>query len=130
MNKSALEKILEQYKKNQIDKSTVIEKLKNLPFENLDFAKVDHHRSLRTGYPEVIFCQGKKNEHIKEIYLSLINQNQNQNLLLTRPNENIFEMLFKIDQRLIYNDLSKTISLHISKKKKKRVNINYFRRNR
>ena len=119
MNKAALEKLLDQYKNNQIDKSNVIKKLKTLPFENLDFAKVDHHRSLRTGYPEVIFCQGKKDTHIKKIYLSLINQNQNQNLLLTRANLSIFEMLFEIDQRLIYNELAKTISLHISKKRKK-----------
>ena len=55
MNKAALEKLLDQYKNNQIDKPHVIKKLKSLPFENLDFAKVDHHRSLRTGYPEVIF---------------------------------------------------------------------------
>ena len=119
MNKAALEKLLDQYKNNQIDKPHVIKKLKSLPFENLDFAKVDHHRSLRTGYPEVIFCQGKKDAHIKKIYLSLVNQNQNQNLLLTRANLSIFEMLFKIDQRLIYNDLAKTIILNISKKRKK-----------
>ena len=77
MNKAALEKLLDQYKNNLIDKPHVIKKLKSLPFENLDFAKVDHHRSLRTGYPEVIFCQGKKDTHIKKIYLSLVNQNQN-----------------------------------------------------
>ena len=107
MNKAALEKLLDQYKNNQIDKSNVLKKLKTLPFENLDFAKVDHHRSLRTGYPEVIFCQGKKDIYIKKIYLSLINQNQNQNLLLTRANLSIFEMLLKLIKDLFITNYQK-----------------------
>ncbi len=117
MNIKTLEQLLDEFKKNKICKDDVINKLKKLPFEDLDFAKIDHHRSLRTGYPEVIFCQGKTNEHIKEIYLSLANNNKS--LLLTRANRDTYDLLHKIDNRIKYNKLSKTISLDVSKNKKK-----------
>ena len=117
MNIKTLEQLLDEFKKNKICKDDVINKLKKLPFEDLDFAKIDHHRSLRTGYPEVIFCQGKTNEHIKDIYLSLANNNKS--LLLTRANRDIFDLLHKIDNRIKYNELSRTISLEVSKNKKR-----------
>ena len=117
MNIKTLEQLLDKFKNNKICKDDVINKLKKLPFEDLDFAKIDHHRSLRTGYPEVIFCQGKTNEHIKEIYLSLANSNKS--LLLTRANRKIFDLLYKFDNRIKYNELSRTISLEVSKNKKK-----------
>ena len=61
-------------------------------------------------------CQGKTNEHIKKIYLSLANNNKS--LLLTRANRDIFDLLHKIDNRIKYNELSRTISLEVSKNKK------------
>ena len=68
MNKSLLIKLLDQFKNNSISKKEILEKLGKLPFEDLKFAKIDHHRNLRTGHPEVIFCQGKTDDQIKKIY--------------------------------------------------------------
>ena len=117
MNKDLLIKLLEQFKNNSISKAEIIEKLSKLPFEDLKFAKIDHHRNLRTGYPEVIFCQGKTDQQIKNIYLSLAKNNEN--LLLTRANLSTFELLYDCDDRLRYNKDGKVIILESSDQKKK-----------
>ena len=78
--------------------------------------KIDHHRSLRTGYSEVIFCQGKTDEQVEKIYMSL--SNQNSDILLTRAEKSLFEKLNSLDSRLRYNSLARTIVLETSEKEK------------
>jgi len=64
-----------------------------LPFEDLGFAHIDHHRQLRRGFPEVIFCPGKTTEQIVKIFSNLAEKGNN--VLATRAEENIFEALVK-----------------------------------
>ena len=116
MNKESLANLLNQLKNGQIDVNEAIDKLNILPFQDIGFAKIDHHRSLRTGYSEVIFCQGKTNEQVEKIYMSL--SNQNQNILLTRAEKSLFEKLNSLDSRLRYNSLARTIVLEKSEKEK------------
>ena len=59
-----LRELLDGVKNNRIDIDIAMEKLKNLPYEDLGYANIDHHREVRTGYPEVIYCEGKTDEHI------------------------------------------------------------------
>lgn len=59
-----LRKLLEEVKNENIDIDFALEKLKDLPYEDLGYANIDHHRELRNGYPEVIYCEGKSDEHI------------------------------------------------------------------
>ena len=59
MNAEALRQLLDQVAAGQTSPGDALERLRSLPFEDLGFARVDHHRSLRKGYPETIFCQGK-----------------------------------------------------------------------
>ena len=56
--------LLEAVKKDEIDIDTAVNKLKDLPYEDLGYANIDHHRELRNGFPEVIYCEGKTDEHI------------------------------------------------------------------
>lgn len=116
MNKESLANLLNQLKNGQIDVNEAIDKLNILPFQDLGFAKIDHHRSLRTGYSEVIFCQGKTDEQVEKIYMSL--SNQNQDILLTRAEKSLFEKLNSLDSRLRYNSLARTIVLETSEKEK------------
>ena len=116
MNKESLANLLNQLKNGQIDVNEAIDKLNILPFQDIGFAKIDHHRSLRTGYSEVIFCQGKTDEQVEKIYMSL--SNQNQNILLTRAEKSLFEKLNSLDSRLRYNSLARTIVLETSEKEK------------
>ncbi len=67
MKITTLSRLLESYKNDHLSLEELLEKLKTLPFEDLGAACVDHHRNLRTGFPEVIFGEGKKFEHLVSI---------------------------------------------------------------
>jgi pyridinium-3,5-biscarboxylic acid mononucleotide synthase len=86
-----LAKLLEDYKSAKIGFQEAIEALKKIPFENLGFARIDHHREMRKGIPEAIFGMGKTPEQILEIVRSM--SNKNSNVLITRSNKNVYEML-------------------------------------
>ena len=64
MNSSYLRELLESVKEGKIDIDEALNRLKLFPYEDCGFAKIDHHRSLRTGFPEVVFCQGKTVEQL------------------------------------------------------------------
>ena len=68
-----------------------IERLRHLPFEDLGFACVDHHRQIRRGFPEVIFCPGKTTEQIIRIFESLAAKGNN--VLATRAEPHVFDAL-------------------------------------
>ncbi|MBN2162504.1 MAG: nickel pincer cofactor biosynthesis protein LarB [Pontiellaceae bacterium] len=101
--------LLTRFKNGETDLDETMKTLKHLPFEDMGFAKVDHHRALRTGYPEVVFCQGKTHEQVEQIYESL--EKHNGNILLTRATPELFERLHSVDNRLIYSELGRTITL-------------------
>ncbi len=82
MDVNRLKELLAQVSAGELTTEQALEQLRTLPFEDLGFAKVDHHRPLRTGFPEVIFGAGKTTEQIIEIARRL-NENA-QNVLITR----------------------------------------------
>jgi len=82
MTPQRLREILEQVAAGADSPEAALEKIRHLPFEDLGFAKVDHHRDLRSGFPEVIFGQGKTNEQIVGIARKL--REAGQNVLITR----------------------------------------------
>jgi len=68
VNSEALRKLFEQVRKRKLSADEAVERLRHLPFEDLGFAKVDHHRALRQGMPEVIFSQGKTPRQVADIF--------------------------------------------------------------
>src|SRR5262245_22845269 len=82
MNPERLKDLLRQVSAGALSADAALEQLRALPFEDLGFAKVDHHRALRTGFPEVIFGAGKTAEQIIEITRSLTDGAHN--VLITR----------------------------------------------
>lgn len=117
MEKEKLTRILNDFKENKLDVKQILEKLKHMPFEDLGFAKIDHHRALRNGFPEVVYCQGKTIEQIIKIFQSL--EKNNDNILLTRVDEKIFKKLKKLNKKINYNKMAKTIVLETKKTKRK-----------
>jgi len=111
-----IEELLQRFRTGDTSMDEVLKKLRILPFEDLGFAKVDHHRALRTGYPEVVFCEGKKVDQIIAIYQAL--EKQEQSILLTRASVEVFDALKKEDERLLYNELARTITLEAEEKEK------------
>jgi NCAIR mutase (PurE)-related protein len=86
-----LKKALREFKEGRIGEEQILDLLRDLPYENLDFAKVDHHRTLRHGFPEVIFGKGKTPEQIEAIATALLLKNPN--LLITRATEEVHTCL-------------------------------------
>jgi len=86
-----LKKIFEQVKAGDITVEDAVDKLRHMPFEDLGFAHIDHHRQLRRGFPEVIYCPGKTTEQIVKIFSNLAEKGNN--VLATRAEENVFKDL-------------------------------------
>jgi len=88
VNSESLHKLFDQVRKKQLSPDEAVERLRHLPFEDLGFAKVDHHRALRQGMPEVIFAQGKTPRQVAEIFDRLAAHGGN--VLATRATEEQF----------------------------------------
>ncbi len=82
MDQNNLRKLLDEVRSGAVEVDSAIERLRHMPFEDLGFAKVDHHRALRQGMPEVIFGQGKTPEEVATIAETLLKRSQN--VLITR----------------------------------------------
>jgi NCAIR mutase (PurE)-related protein len=112
MEYQKLRTLLEELKQGECTVEQVIDKLKMLPYESLNgFANLDHHRLLRTGFPEVIFAQGKTPDQVAEIFLHL--QDRNRQVLATRVNAEMYAQIqirlpgvsYHPSARVLYIDL-------------------------
>lgn len=94
MNQLELLKILESVHAGELSPAKALERLKHLPFEDLGFAKVDHHRSLRQGFAEVILGKGKTPEQVANIVKSMLRKKDSRhNILVTRADSRMFSAL-------------------------------------
>ena len=117
MEISDLEKLLTSLHDQKVTPKQAMKKLETLPFENLDFAKVDHHRILRNGMPEVIYCQGKTVPQIKGIIRSMFHAGNS--ILATRLSKESFRKLKpSLPKVSEYNEIAQT--LVITKKKQQK----------
>lgn len=89
MDVELLRNLLENVKSGEVDVNEAMHRLKMLPYEDVGFAKLDNHRHLRTGAPEVVFCQGKTTEQIIEILKRL--SAQSKCILATRAGADVYE---------------------------------------
>jgi len=118
MYEQKIKRIMSKVKNNKMDIGKALKELKFLPFEDLGFAKVDHHRALRKGFPEVIFCQNKTTKQVVEIVKRLVANNAV--VLATRATEGMFKEVKENIKDAKYNRTSKTIIINkINKKNKK-----------
>lgn len=109
MNADELKKLLERVQSGSVSPDEAVQQLRHMPFEDLGFAKVDHHRRLRVGMPEIIFGQGKAPEHLAEIFARLAEHGTN--VLATRANEDQFLAVQKQVKGAEYRELSRCIVL-------------------
>lgn len=108
MNKDNIIKLLQEYKHDQINLDEALNKIKLLPYGDLGYAKIDHHRELRNGYPEVIYCEGKDVSHIKGIVRHMLDKKET-NILLTRANKEIYDAVCEVTDDAIYHELARII---------------------
>jgi len=110
MTEEKIRQILSNFKSGSLRESEALEQLRTLPFEDLGFANVDHHRSLRQGFPEVIFGAGKSSEQVAKIVQSMT-RNQH-NILVTRATEEQFCAVRAVVPDAEFNAVARTIVVH------------------
>jgi hypothetical protein len=109
MNIRKLEQLLKKVKAGETPIDEAMAQLKSLPFEDLGFARVDHHRTLRKGFPEVIWGEGKTTAQILSIMREL--KNKGQNVLITRIDEKKARTIQKVFRKSQYYPRSRVLTL-------------------
>ena len=104
-----LRKLLQDVKDGSTNIDDALSSLKNLPYEDIGYANIDHHRELRNGFPEVIYCEGKTDEHIIGIVDVLLKKQSN--VLGTRCRKETAEKLKEIYDNVEYDELSRVLKI-------------------
>lgn len=107
--KSQLKDVLNKVHLGKLSPEEAFIALKDYPYQNLGFAKIDHHRELRKGFPEIIFGMGKTEEQILKISREIIKKGGN--LLITKVETKVFDNLKKKMPKAHYNSLAKIVYL-------------------
>jgi len=115
MNAKEVEKLLKDVKKGETSIEDALEILKNFPYTDLGFARIDHHREMRTGYPEIIYCAGKSVEQVREIFRVM--SEKESNVIGTRANNEMYEAVRSILTDAVYYPVARIISLQKEKPK-------------
>lgn len=97
MNRLQIESLLNEVRDGRTDVTQALDRLRGLPFEDLGFAKLDHHRALRTGMPEVIFAAGKSPAQVAEIFAHMAQAGGN--VLATRASREAFDAIHAAEQQ-------------------------------
>ena len=109
MRKNSILALLDEVRKGTITPQDGFKRLEALPFEDLGFARVDHHRTLRQGFPEVIFGLNKKPEHVAAIVRSLLPQKTN--ILITRCPKKVYAAVKRLTRKACYHEMAQAASI-------------------
>jgi pyridinium-3,5-biscarboxylic acid mononucleotide synthase len=115
VNAESIRKLFEQVRKGKLTPDDAVARLRHLPFEDLGFAKVDHHRALRAGMPEVILGEGKTPAQVAAIFARL--SKHGGNILATRVSEKQFAAVKKKVRAAEYRELARAVVLQRDPKK-------------
>src|SRR5215471_17925507 len=98
MKERELRHLLDLVRLGTLSPERAVERVKHLPFEDLDFAKVDHHRALRQGYAETVLAKGKTPTQVAEIVRAMLrHKGGTQNILVTRADAKTFAMVRRVN---------------------------------
>jgi NCAIR mutase (PurE)-related protein len=109
MNSEELKKILTQVQEKKLEVDDALRKLEDFPYSDLGFAKIDHHREIRTGYPEIIFCEGKTTEQVRKICEHMYKMGGN--IIATRANRKMFDAIKKTIPSAKYYNTARIINV-------------------
>lgn len=109
MNRDEIKKLIEEVRAGRMDADQAADKLTYLPYEDISFARVDHHREVRLGFPEVILGEGKTVEQIFMISERILHNSSN--LLISRTSEEVFEAVSKIAPGAQYHKEARMVSV-------------------
>jgi pyridinium-3,5-biscarboxylic acid mononucleotide synthase len=106
--------MLNEVRRGKLSVDDAVDRLRNLPYEDIGFARIDHHRSLRQGFPEVIFARGKAPEHVEGIVRRMLPNRHN--ILITRGDEELYQRIKALDRRVEFHPLSGALALRRDRK--------------
>lgn len=118
MDIDIIKKLLEEYKSGEASMNDVLGKIRELPYKDIGFAKVDSHRRIRCGFPEVIFCMGKTPEQVVRIVEHIVAGGND--MLATRANSEIYKAVSKEFPNAVYHEQARTITIRKTKRKPQR----------
>lgn len=107
MDMEYLRELLQNVKNGKVGVDDALMDLRKLPFEDVGFAKIDHHRNIRNGYPEVIYSEGKTVKQVKEIIKKLIEKNNN--IMATRADYKIYQGIKEVADDAIYYEMARIV---------------------
>ena len=105
--------VLEKYKSGEISLSQAEAFFKSEPYKDIGFAKLDTHRKIRSGFPEVIYCEGKPDDYLVEIYQRLLLEDDR--VFGTRASRHQYELVSKKISDIEYDDISKILKVDHNK---------------
>lgn len=121
MNVERLRALLEQLSKGKTTVENVVEALKALPYEDLGFARIDHHRELRRGFPEVVLCEGKMTNQVVEIVARMVAAGNN--VLATRATAETHVAVRAREPRAEYHADARAITVVVNPVKMRRGKV-------
>lgn len=110
MNAETLKKLLENVKNGTIPVDRALHTLKDLPYSDLGYAMVDHHRALRSGHPETIFSPGKTIDQIVGIAQRLLEKDAN--IMATRADREVYDALKTVGERVEYHEAARIVVIN------------------
>lgn len=116
MTREEIVKLLEEVRDGQKSIDDAVEFLKYLPYKDLDFAKLDYHRGIRSGYPEVIYCEGKDRGHLKAIVADMLDRGAN--ILATRADENVHNAILEVTDNVVFHRIARICVINSTETKK------------
>jgi len=111
MNESDVRSFLEAVKRGAVTVESAVARLRELPYEDLDFAKIDHHRALRQGFPEVIFARGKTAKQVAGIVGGMMRAKASSNILITRADRKTYAAVKKRARAAKFHELCGAITI-------------------
>jgi NCAIR mutase (PurE)-related protein len=121
MERKDLETLLRKVRQGKVGVAPALRRLEGMPFEDLGFAKLDHHRGLRKGFPEVIFGEGKTPEQLREIIRRMVAAGCS--VLATRVDPAAAELILAEEKRAEYHSLARVLRIPPTRKPRPRRGV-------
>jgi len=112
MDREHTQQLLADVRRGAVSVEEALRKLKGLPFADLGFARIDQHRALRKGFPEVVFCQGKVDRDAAQIIAKLAALDHN--VLATRASAALFKLVKTKFRKAVYNERARSITIRMN----------------
>ncbi|MDX9773354.1 MAG: nickel pincer cofactor biosynthesis protein LarB [Bacteroidales bacterium] len=109
MNAGELKKLLQEISAGNLSVDQALEQLRDFSYTDLGFARIDHHRELRTGYPEIVYCAGKTPDQVRAIFQVM--EGHETNIIGTRASKELFDFISVASPEAIYYETARIISI-------------------